>query len=53
MSTILAKPQRIMRTASFAAYATAKKGILRKVRYTAIKLVVTDNVLGMRFAVLK
>jgi len=38
---------------SLAAYASAKYGFLLNVRYTAIKLVVTESVLGMILAVLK
>ena len=44
---------KIIRTISFAAYASAKYGLLLKVRYAPRKLVVTDIVLGIRFAVLK
>ena len=50
---MLAITQSTIRTRSFAAYAKAKYGLLRKVRYTARKLVVTDIVLGTIFAVLK
>ena len=42
-----------MSTISFAAYASAKYGHLRNVRYTARKLVVTERVLSGRFAVSK
>lgn len=50
---ILASVQSTISTMSFNAYASEKYGLLRNVRYTAQKLVVTDNVLGIRFAVLK
>ena len=53
VSHMLANTQRIIKTISFAAYAKAKYGLLLKVRYTARKLVVTDNVLGTMFAVSK
>ena len=52
-SVKLASIQRIISTRSFIAYATAKNELRLKVRYTAIKLVVTDKVLGSRLAVLK
>ena len=52
-SYTLASIQSRIRTTSFAAYARAKYGLLLKVRYTATKLVVTDSVLGIMFAVLK
>ena len=52
-SDILAHIHNIISTISLAAYAKAKYGLLLKVRYTAIKLVVTDNVLDMILAVLK
>ena len=42
---------RITRTTSFAAYAAAYYGGLLNVRQTARKLVVTESVLGSRFAV--
>ena len=42
-----------MSTTSFAAYPSAYSGLRRKVRYTATKLVVTEMVLGMMFAVSK
>ena len=53
ISEKLAEIHRIIRTISFAAYATAKYGLLLNVRYTARKLVVTDRVLGTKLAVLK
>ena len=53
ISVMLANTHKTMRTISLAAYAKAKYGLLRKVRYTATKLVVTESVLGMIFAVLK
>ena len=42
-----------IRTASFAAYASEKNALLRKVRNAAQKLVATETVLGIRFAVPK
>ena len=42
-----------IKTTSFAIYPKAKNGLRRKEKYTAIKLVVTDIVLGIKFAVLK
>ena len=42
-----------IRTISLRAYASAKYGLLLHVSYAAIKLVVTDIVLGTIFAVLK
>ena len=39
---MLASTHKTIRIISFAAYAKAKNGLLRKVRYTAIKLVVTE-----------
>jgi len=53
MLVMHASAHRIIRIISFAAYAKAKNGLRRKVRYTATKLVVTDIVLGIIFAVLK
>ena len=50
---MLTNVHRTMRTTSFVAYAKAKYGLRRKVRYTARKLVATENVLGMRLAVPK
>ena len=38
-------------TTSFNAYTSAKYGLRLKVKYAAIKLVVTDTVLGNKFAV--
>ena len=49
----LASIHKTIKTISFAAYAKAKYGLLLNVRYTARKLVVTDNVLGTMLAVLK
>ena len=48
-----AKVHRIIRIISLLAYASAKYGLLRKVKYTATKLVVTESVLGIMFAVWK
>ena len=48
---MLASVHSTISTISFAAYASAKYGLLRKVRYTARKLVVTEIVLGIIFAV--
>ena len=53
MFVTLAITHKTMRMISFAAYDKAKYGLLRNVRYTARKLVVTESVLGMIFAVLK
>ena len=53
MSVMLANVHNTMSTTSFVAYAKAKYGLLRNVRYTATKLVVTEIVLGTIFAVLK
>lgn len=53
LSYTLAIAHRIINTISFEAYARANTGHLLKVRYTAIKLVVTDIVLGIMLAVLK
>ncbi len=53
MSFIAASIQSTINTTSFDAYAKAKYGLLLKVKYAAIKLVVTDTVLGIIFAVLK
>ena len=53
MSCTLAIIHKTINTTSFDAYANANNGLLRKVRYTARKLVVTDSVLGTIFAVSK
>ena len=50
-SDMLANIHKMINTMSLEAYATAKYGLLLKVRYTARKLVVTESVLGMMFAV--
>ena len=50
---MLARVHNIIKMISFAAYAKAKYGLLLNVRYTARKLVVTERVLGNRFAVSK
>ena len=52
ISVIAAIIHIIMRTTSFTAYASGKNTLLRNVRQTAKKLVLTDNVLIIRFAVL-
>ena len=49
---MLANIHNTISTISLAAYANAKYGLLLKVRYTARKLVVTEMVLGIMFAVL-
>lgn len=53
MSHALANTHKTINITSLAEYAKAKRGLLLKVRYTAIKLVVTDNVLGIMFEVSK
>ena len=53
ISYTLAIIHKIISTISLDAYANANAGLLLKVRYTAIKLVVTDIVLGIIFAVLQ
>ena len=53
ISDIPASTQSTIRTISFEAYAKAKYGLLLKVKYTARKLVVTEIVLGIIFAVLQ
>ena len=50
---MLAIIQSTIKTISFTAYASAKKGLLLIVRYAAIKLVETDTVLTIKFVVLK
>ena len=44
ISDMLAIVHKTIRTISFEAYAKAKYGLLLKVRYTAMKLVVTETV---------
>ena len=53
MFLILANIHNTIKTTSFAEYAKAKYGFLRKVKYTPRKLVVTEIVLGSKFVVLK
>ena len=53
VSTFAASSHKTMRTISLSAYTKAKYGLLLKVRYAAAKLVATEIVLGIRFAVLK
>ena len=53
ISSFVANTHKTIKTMSFVAYARAKNGLLLYVRNAAIKLVVTENVLGRRFAVLK
>jgi hypothetical protein len=49
-SSIAASDQRRINTISLTVYARAKYGLLLKHKKAAIKLVVTDNVLGRRLA---
>lgn len=52
MFSLVASTQSTIKTMSFAAYASGKNELRLNVRYTAKKLVVTDIVLGIMFAVL-
>ena len=47
ISTLLANIHKTIKTISFIAYAKANKELLRKVKYTARKLVATDMMLGI------